>query len=93
MQDYTVILLTPDYLAQDESPDTRLIHLTAASVEEAELLAKKSEVDRICAEEAPTDADADEDEYEDWEYFKQRIDPDDFLVLYVTEGHHPNIKT
>lgn len=77
MKTYTVLLLCPDYVADEFGKDTYMAHVDATSVENAEdaarLEAKNADAH---AGQCPTE-----------------IDPDDYAILMVIEGKHMDIKT
>jgi hypothetical protein len=79
MNPYTVLLLRPDYIADEFGKDTYMARVGAESVEQAQRAAQleaKREDDRYCTPEE----------------VELGGDPDDYAVLMVIEGHHNDIK-
>lgn len=74
---FTVLLLKPDYVADNFGQDVALVHVEATDVAQAQFRARE----KACAADHPTD-----EEREDagaWDYH----------VLAVFEGHHADIQT
>lgn len=74
-KDFTVLLLRPDYMADQYGTDTYLAFITAKDVETAVTQ----------AQEEVRDVDYPENEE------KRLIDPTDYLCLFVAEGHHNDL--
>ena len=72
MKKYTVLLLRPDYIADEFGMDTYLAHVEAASVGAAQAQAQ--------VEARDSDQELDDDD-DDWN------DPTDYHVQCVFEGH------
>lgn len=79
MNNYTVLLLRPDYIASEFGKDTYLAHVVANGVEEAQKLAQ--------AKAWSSDNDDAEAEDRDMSYDA----PDDYHVLFTTIGHHEDL--
>lgn len=77
---YTVLILRPDYVADNYGQDTFLSHVDEPSVEAAEHAAR---VEALTADQLPSERDA-EDLPESF---------DDYYVLLVVEGWHDDLKT
>jgi hypothetical protein len=74
---FTVLLLKPDYVADNFGQDIARVHVEAADVAQAQFRARE----KACAADHPT-----EEEREDAEAW-------DYHVLAVFEGHHADIQT
>ena len=83
MKPYTVLLLRPDYIADNYGEDTYMDHVNAESVEQAQKLAQE----RAWAFDFPPAADMG-DEFEGI----GDVSFEDYAVLMVIEGHHNDIK-
>ena len=75
MNNYTVLLLRPDYIVSGCDPSTFMAHVTAEDVDRAKALAQQEawESDQI------PDSDTDD--------FEGCGDPNDYHVLLVADGH------
>ncbi len=73
---FTVLLLKPDYIADDYGHDTCLTHVEAHTVESAQELGQVIACHADCADEAE----------------REDSNPEDYHVLAVFEGHLPNLK-
>jgi hypothetical protein len=78
-QDYTVLLLRPDYVAENYGTDTFLTFVTAPTVKEAQVLAQREALE----------ADASPDERADSIDYSSA---DDYAVLMVLKGTHVDIR-
>ena len=74
MNNYTVLLLRPDYIADEFGKDTYLAHVVANGAAEAQKLAQ--------AEAWDSDQDEDAEDEDDLSG-----NPDDYHVLFCTMGH------
>lgn len=75
MNDYTVLLLRPDYMADEFGKDTYLAHVMADGAEQARAFGQ------IEAWDADNKSDNDADP----------SDHQDYHVLFVALGHHENL--
>ena len=83
MKKYTVLLLRPDYIADNYGEDTYMDHVNAESVEQAQAAAQKRAAVFDCPE-----YDADNETKQELDLVNHK----DYAVLMVIEGHHNDIK-
>ena len=83
MKDYTVILLYPDYLAENFGQDTWAGHVQAKNAKAAVAKARKK---LIGPWKSKTAADVNGD------LVDVSSDPDDFFLIAVFEGRHNDLK-
>ena len=74
---FTILVLKPDYIADAFGQDTFLAYVEAHSVDMAQSMAQVQASNADCASE------------------EERADanPEDYHILAVFEGHHPDLKT
>jgi hypothetical protein len=81
MKTYTVLLLRPDYVADDYGTDTYMTHVDAPTVAAAQAAAQR---EAVLMDYSPQDEPIDEEEI--LEHMP------DYAVLMVIEGKHMDIK-
>ena len=79
MKQYTVLLLRPDYIADNFGQDTFCAHVVAPTVYSAQRAAQREAI--------VTDSDSGNPHEE---YVRQHMD--DYAVLFVAEGHINDLK-